>query len=150
MAYAILADVLTVLHLAYLVFVVLGQVAILIGLAWGWGWVRNPWFRSAHLLAIVIVAAEALLQIDCPLTVWEGQLRHLAGQRVEETSFVARLVHQALFSGTLVSESFLNACHVGFGVLVLATFVLAPPRWRRPAPAAGLPPSGVAPMRRVG
>jgi hypothetical protein len=134
MGYAVLADLLEVVHLGYLLFVVLGQVAILVGLARGWRWVRNPWFRWAHLLAIGIVAAEAILNITCPLTSWELQLRRLAGQPVEEVSFVGRLVDRVLFSGGHFNEAFLNAVHIGFGVLVLVTFVLAPPRRRRPAP----------------
>ena len=42
-----------------------------------WEWVRNWWFRVAHLVAILIVAAEAFLDIPCPLTEWEYRLREL-------------------------------------------------------------------------
>src|SRR6266496_370479 len=50
--YAVLADVLTAIHGAYVGFVVLGELAILVGAAFGCRWARNPWFRSLHLLAI--------------------------------------------------------------------------------------------------
>ncbi len=53
----------------------------------------NPWFRYLHLGAIAFVAAEALLGIACPLTVWEDLLR--GGVRPE--SFVARWVQYFLY-----------------------------------------------------
>ena len=34
------------LHVVYVAFVVLGMAAILAGIALGWQWVRNFWFRS--------------------------------------------------------------------------------------------------------
>ena len=71
----LLADLVVVAHAAYVSFVVLGLVAILAGVAFGWKWVRNPWFRWIHISMIGIVVAEALAGIPCPLTVWERQLR---------------------------------------------------------------------------
>src|SRR5947209_10682364 len=82
MGYAYLADALAAVHLAFVCFVLFGQAFILAGWALRWGAVRNFWFRALHLLAIAVVAAEALLHIDCPLTVWEYDLRVRAGQDV--------------------------------------------------------------------
>ena len=128
MPYSLLADLLVTFHSAYVGFVVIGQLAILVGLALRWSWVRNLWFRLAHLLAITVVAVEAAFQITCPLTIWERDLRRLAGQEVVEGSFVGRLFHALLFPEG--PPWLFHALHIGFGVLVLATFVLAPPRWR--------------------
>src|SRR5215471_11505426 len=97
MFYSFLADLLVGLHVGYVGFVVVGQLLIWRGLALGWRWVRNPWFRMTHLLAMVIVGFEAVCQIDCPLTVWEGSLRRLAGQHVGEGSFLGRLLHNLIF-----------------------------------------------------
>src|SRR4029079_7904709 len=58
MGYRLLADLIVAIHAAYVAFVVVGLLLILIGLACGWKWVRNWWFRVAHLVAILIVAAE--------------------------------------------------------------------------------------------
>ena len=52
---AYLADGLVALHVAYVAFIVLGQLLILAGLVFRWQWVRNFWFRLAHLVAIAIV-----------------------------------------------------------------------------------------------
>jgi Protein of Unknown function (DUF2784) len=67
------------------------------GWALGWGFIRNRWFRSLHLLAIAIVVFEALSGIDCPLTVCEYQLRMTAGQSASGATFMGRLLHGVLF-----------------------------------------------------
>ena len=134
MWYGILADGVVAIHVAYVSFVLFGLPVIWIGLWRKWGWVRNRWFRLAHLLAIAIVAMEALLQIECPLTVWERDLRTLAGQTVDEATFVGRLLHDLLFYDA--PPAVFTVCYVVFAVVVLGTLVLAPPRWRRPS---GLP-----------
>lgn len=90
---AILADALLVVHFAIVAFIVGGLVLVWIGAAAGWSWVRNRWFRYAHLAAIGFVAAEALLGYACPLTIWEDLLR--GGVRPE--SFVGRWVHRLLY-----------------------------------------------------
>src|SRR5262249_2616892 len=94
MSEAFLADVLVAIHVAYVSFVVLGMAAILLGTLLKWKWVRNPWFRVSHFVAIVIVALEAIFGIACPLTVWEDQLRRSAGQTVAGGTFVGRLLHR--------------------------------------------------------
>src|SRR3990170_7574289 len=125
--YALAADVLVAAHVGYVGFVVLGQLAVVVGIARHWGWIRNPWFRVIHLFAISVVAAEAIFGLHCPWTTWERDLRALAGQTTSDISFVGRLIHQVLFVD--VPLSVLNACHIGFALLVALTFVLAPPRW---------------------
>jgi hypothetical protein len=129
MWYAFWADLIVAAHVAYVSFVVVGQLAIVAGAFLKWSWVRNFWFRLIHLLAIVIVGVEALLRIDCPLTVWEYDLRVLAGQEVSGESFVGRCLHQLIFYNC--GEGVLNVAHVAFALLVLVTFLLVPPRWRR-------------------
>jgi hypothetical protein len=130
MSYATIADFLVVIHTAYVAFVVFGLVLIWIGLACGWQWTRNPWFRIAHLIAIGIVAVEAIFGVECPVTVWERELREAAGQTPSEMSFVGRLLDSLLFYEN-VPDWLFPTLHIGFGVLVLATFVLAPPRFRK-------------------
>jgi hypothetical protein len=129
--YGLLADVVVAVHFAYVAFVVLGQVLILAGLVWKWHWVRNLWFRLAHLIAILIVTVESILNITCPLTLWEYQLRRLGGQAPRGESFIGRLLNDLMFFN-FQNEWLLTAIYIGFGLLVLATFVLVPPMWRSP------------------
>src|SRR5262245_52600967 len=127
MWYSLLADFVVAVHVGYVGFVVVGQFLILLGLALRWDWVRNPWFRISHLLAIVLVGVEAVCGIDCPLTLWEVRLRHLAGQDVSAESFVGRLLHNLIFYD--FETWVFNVAHVAFAMLVIVTFLVAPPRW---------------------
>jgi hypothetical protein len=130
MIYSILADGLAAFHFAYVAFVVAGELAILVGAAFGCRWARNPWFRGLHLLAIAVVAMEAVAHIECPLTVWENQLRAAAGQATSHETFVGRLV-DTIFMNNRWEPWVYEYLHIGFGLLVLATYILIPPRFRR-------------------
>ncbi len=125
--YRVLADAVVVLHFAYVAFVVVGMLAILVGLALGWRWVRNFWFRIIHFLTIAVVVAESRCGILCPLTDWEDRLRELAGDGTEPTSFIGRWMNKLLFID--VSPSVLSVCYCVFGLAVLLTLIFAPPRW---------------------
>jgi hypothetical protein len=130
MWYAFLADAVVALHVSYVSFIVLGLLVVWVGFLLKWGWIRNLWFRSAHLLAIGLVALEAAFRIDCPLTVWESNLRRAAGQDVQEGTFIGRLLHELIFYDA--EPWLLNMIHIGFLLLVVATLFAVPPRWRRP------------------
>ncbi len=95
--YLILADIVQLVHFAFVLFVVLGQAFILVGKFRGWRWVRNPWFRSAHLAAIGIVAVQAWLGRLCPLTIWENSLREAGGGAAYEGSFVAHWISRIMY-----------------------------------------------------
>ena len=127
--YRLAADVMVVVHLAFVAFVVFGQVAILIGIVRGWSWVRGFKFRVAHLVAIAVVLVQSLLGTTCPLTTWEKQLRQLGGQESYSGDFLARWAHDLLFFD---AEPWVFALiYTVFGLLVLLTFFCAPPI-RRP------------------
>lgn len=148
MFYTALADAIVAFHGCYVGFVVVGQLLIMIGLACRWQWVRNPWFRWLHLLAILVVAVEASVSFQCPLTTWERNLRELAGEETSKMSFVGRLFNSILFYDIDEDcEAIFSKFHMGFGVLVLLTFLLFPPRFRRakaaPAPATPEPAPAV-------
>jgi hypothetical protein len=127
--YCFLADVLVVVHFAYVAFVVGGLLAVLAGIALRRPWARNFWFRSIHLAMIGVVVVEAWCGVLCPLTEWENRLRAAGGAPAESGSFVGRLVHRLLFVDMTLSD--LSIYYVAFGALVLLTFILAPPRWPR-------------------
>jgi hypothetical protein len=95
--YLLLADVLLVLHVSFVLFVVLGQCLILAGGWRSWAWVRNPWFRLLHLLAIAVVVIQAWFGVVCPLTTWEMALRSRAGSATYEGAFIAHWLHTLLY-----------------------------------------------------
>ena len=115
--HALAADIVLFIHFAFVLFVVGGLALIWIGYAAGWRWVRNAWFRAAHLVAIVFVAGEALLGIVCPLTLLEDALRATTGSAPEEKSFIARWVHRVMFY--TAPEWVFTALYVAFALLVV-------------------------------
>ena len=124
--YRLLADAVVIFHAGYVLFVVAGLVLTLVGIVRHWQWVRNFWFRLIHLAMIGIVVAEAWCGIICPLTTWEKNLRKLAGQETYGGDFIANLVHDALFFDLPVWG--FTVIYTLFGLGVLATYILAPPR----------------------
>jgi hypothetical protein len=121
---AVLADLILIVHFAFVAFVVGGLALIWVGAAAGWAWVRNFWFRAAHLAAIAFVAGEALLGIWCPLTVWEDALRGVHA----ETSFIARWIHRVMFYD-FPAWTF-TVAYVLFALLVAATWWWIRPKKR--------------------
>jgi hypothetical protein len=124
--YSILADVVVGAHVAYVSFVLLGQLAILAGLIFRWQWIRNPWFRWIHLLMMTIVGIEAAFDVTCPLTSLESDLRRKAGEIAAGDSFLGRLLHNLIFIDA--PPWVITALHISFALVVIGTFVLAPPR----------------------
>ena len=118
----LLADLVLVLHFAYVLFVVGGLFAIWLGYALGWRWVRNRLLRMLHLAAIGLVVLEALVGVMCPLTFLEDWLR--PGEEGGR-SFVQRWLHALLFYDWPLWV--FTALYLGFAALVAFTFVLLPP-----------------------
>jgi hypothetical protein len=118
----IAADALLVAHFLVAAFVVCGLPLVWLGAAIGWRWVRNPWFRYAHLAAIAVVALEALAGIACPLTIWEDLLRG----GLQPQSFVGRWVQRLLYYDA--PEWLFTALYAAWALAALATLRLLPPR----------------------
>lgn len=121
---ALLADLVLVVHAAFVIFVVAALPATWIGAALGRPFARDPWFRGTHLAAIGFVVAQSLVGAVCPLTVWEDSLR---GTSTEE-GFIERWVHAWLFWSW--PPWVFTAIYVGFGALVAITWWRVPPRRR--------------------
>ena len=135
--YSLAADVIVALHAAYVGFVVFGLITILVGILCHWRWIGNFWFRAIHLALISVVVYENLMEIECPLTTWEDQLRVKAGEVVEPGTFIGRFCNQVLFCD---GEPWVfTASYCSFAALVVLTLVLSPPRRpKRPRWLVGL------------
>ena len=116
MRYLIAADAILLTHALFVAFIVLGLLLIFLGRLRDWSWVRNFWFRVAHLGAIALAAGEALLGVWCPLTIWEARLRGTDAEK----SFIAQWVHRVLFYD--FPEWVFALLHVGFALIVAATW----------------------------
>ncbi len=120
----LLADMVLIVHFAFVLFVVGGLAMIWIGAAAGWHWVRNFWFRIAHLVAIAFVAGETLVGVWCPLTLWEDGLRGVHSEK----SFVARWIHRLMFYD--FPGWMFTVAYVLFALIVVATWRLVRPTRR--------------------
>ncbi len=110
-------------------FVLFGLVLVIIGGLRSWAWVRNPWFRWAHLAAIGVVVLQAWLGVICPLTTWEMALRERAGDATYSGAFVAHWVESLLYYQA--PAWVFGLAYTVFGVLVaLAWFRVRPRSFR--------------------
>ncbi len=116
-----LADVVVAFHLLIVLFILLGVPLVYLGAALRWTWVRSRRWRMLHLGAILFVAAESLLGITCPLTVWEDTLR---GQRTAG-GFIERWIDRLIFYDAPVWV--FTMAYMAFAVLVLVTWMVVPP-----------------------
>lgn len=138
---ALMADLMVTIHVSYIAFVIVGQLLILVCLAFRWGWIRNLWFRLAHLFAIAVVVFESTLHITCPLSTWEADYRAKAGQPFPLSdaptpigSCWGRFLDSIVFYDA--SDDVFFYCYVAFALIVLGTLVIAPPRLRKQKPLA--------------
>jgi len=122
----VFADLVLILHTAFIAFVLVGLVLTWVGIFHRWRWVRGFGFRAAHMAAIVYVVAQAYFGIVCPLTIWENQLRVRAGQQAySDRGFIHDWLHNLIFFDA--PSWVFTICYTVFGLLVLGTLIFAPP-----------------------
>ena len=123
MIYLALADLVVVLHMAFVLFAALGGL-----LAFKW--------RRAALLHIPAALWAALIEFagwECPLTPLENWLRRLGGEAGYQTGFIERYLIPVIYP-----SSFTRGLHVALGFLVLGVnLAICWTIWRRQALARG-------------
>lgn len=124
--YLLAADSILLLHFAFVMFVIFGLVFILLGKWRSWAWVRNPWFRYAHLAAIGFVVLQSWLGAICPLTIWEMALREQAGGAVYTGAFIAHWLESILYYQA--PPWVFVVAYTAFGILVLVSWFWVRPR----------------------
>lgn len=95
MIHRFLADAVLVLHLAFIVFAVLGGFIVL----------RRPRLAWLHLPAVVWGAATEFLGIVCPLTPLENRLRALGGDAGYSGGFIEHYVTAWIYPAGLTREA---------------------------------------------
>jgi hypothetical protein len=124
--YLFAADAILFVHVAFVAFVVFGLVFILIGKLCSWSWVRNPWFRWAHIAGIGFVVLQSWIGAICPLTTWENALREKAGEAVYSGAFIAHWFESILYYQ--LPEWIFIVSYTSFGMLVAASWFWVRPR----------------------
>lgn len=119
----IAADLVLAAHLAVILFNVFGLVAVPIGAACGWRFVRVAWWRVLHIALLAAVAGQALLGRACVLTLWQAAL---AGSLAERTPLIVGWVDRILYWPLpLWVFAVLYVCVLGYALTLLR---LVPPR----------------------
>lgn len=106
MIYRALARAVALMHVAFVVFVVLGS---LLALRW-------PQLMWVHLFGVLWAAATLTFDLGCPLTPWEKALWRRGGREPYPEGF---LQHHVLRSLASPEHSRRNHSVLGVGVLVL-------------------------------
>jgi hypothetical protein len=83
-------------HLVVIAFNVLGLIAIPLGAARGWRWVRIRWWRLLHIASWAVVALQAILGRACFLTLWQDKLTGASGEPPLIMRFVKSLIYWPL------------------------------------------------------
>jgi hypothetical protein len=117
-----MANAVLFLHAAFVAFVASGLLAVWLGAALGWRWVRNRRFRLLHFAAIAFVALEALAGVTCPLTRWEDALRGATRPDGFVADWISRLLYWNLPPWVFI------ALYCGWTVLTMLAWRWIPPR----------------------
>jgi len=127
MFWLITADLVTVIHASYVAFVVVGSVAIVVGWAARWHWVRNFYFRVVHLAMILFVCGEAIVGATCPLTIWENALRVRGGESGYSRDFVGYWLDWLIFYNA--PPWAFTAVYLALGALLILALWFVPVDW---------------------
>ncbi|HEY8462341.1 MAG TPA: DUF2784 domain-containing protein [Blastocatellia bacterium] len=120
-AYRALADLVVVLHMAFVLFAALGGFLT-------FKWRRVAWF---HIPAAMWAALIEFAGWECPLTPLENWLRRMSGQAGYQTSFIERYLLPAIYPAPLTRSH-----HIILGLLVIGVnLAIYWALWRRPSRA---------------
>ncbi len=114
------ADAVLLLHLLFIAFALLGGLLVL----------RWRWLAWLHLPAVFWAVTVEALQLLCPLTPLENDLRHAAGQAGYSTGFIEHYLLPVIYPAGLtpVIQLWLAALVLLLNLLVYGLLLW---RWRR-------------------
>lgn len=133
---SLLANILLIFHFLYVSYIVFGFGYIWLGFFLKWSSIRNPVFRWTHLAAMGIVILETALNIFCPLTEWEAELRGMAGQTMAyPEGFIPYWTHQILYYDWPVWV--FQTMYILFFLIMILTLLMIPPKRKTTAGETG-------------
>jgi len=94
MIYSIAADALLIIHLAFILFVLVGGLLIL----------KWRWIVTLHLPAVCWGVLVEFNHWICPLTPWENALRRSAGETSYETGFIEHYLSPIIYPAQLTDQ----------------------------------------------
>jgi len=131
-----LADAILAVHVAFVLFIVLGLPLIWLGAVCRWRIARHRLFRFLHLGAMGFVLFETLLGMVCPLTEWEAALRERAGQPTYgDDSFMQYWLQNLLYWDW--SHTTFVVLYIGVFAAIVITYIVVPPDRKVPRDRVG-------------
>ncbi len=128
--WALVADAILVVHIAFVLFIVIGGVLIWLGGWRRWSWIRYRLFRQLHLAAMAFVLVETLLGMICPLTEWEAALRQRAGHDpYGDDTFMQYWLQRLLYQEW--SHTTFIALYAFVFIAIVAAWFVYPPHKRK-------------------
>jgi hypothetical protein len=118
MPYALLADLVLLVHLAFILFVAVGGLAVL-------RWPRLAWL---HLPCVTWGVAVELAGWYCPLTPLENHFLRLAGQQGYEGDFIQHYLLATIYPEGLTRQ---GQTVIGLGALLVNALVYGRLLWLR-------------------
>lgn len=94
MLYSVAANLLVLIHLAFIIFVITGGFAVL----------KWRWLMLFHLPAVAWAAIIEIKGWVCPLTPWENSLRHLAGDKGYTQGFIDYYISPIIYPPDLTRD----------------------------------------------
>jgi hypothetical protein len=92
-----LAQSVLALHVGVILFNIFGLIAVPLGAAFQWEFVRVFWWRALHIASLVVVAIQAMLGDACFLTYWQSDLLRAAGQMPSDEPLIQRTIEDLIF-----------------------------------------------------
>ncbi|MDA7085777.1 DUF2784 domain-containing protein [Pseudomonas sp. SA3-5] len=113
------ADAVLLLHLLFIAFALLGGLLVL----------RWHWLAWLHLPAVIWAVTVEALQLVCPLTIVENDLRHAAGQAGYRTGFIEHYLLPIIYPAGLTPaiQLWLAAFVLSLNLLIYGLLLW---RWR--------------------
>jgi hypothetical protein len=125
MVYKILADIIVMVHFAWILFMLVGFILTLRGFFYKEFF--NRWlFRMFHLFGIIYVSLLAMMGKYCPLTVWENTLRSRYDPNLAYAgSFMIHYVEKLVYPD--INPLIIQIPTTFIAVFTIIVFIIRPP-----------------------
>ncbi len=109
MIHSTVADLLVLIHLAFIIFVIFGGILIF----------KWRWIIYLHIPAVIWAALIEFKGWICPLTPWENQLRQAGGEAGYTGGFIEHYIIPIIYPDKLTLET-----QIIFGIFVIVINVI--------------------------
>lgn len=126
MQYKILADLIVVMHFAWVLFMLIGFILTLFGFFWK-GFFDRWLFRTLHLFGIGYVSILSITGKYCPLTIWENTLRQKYDSSLTyPASFMIHYVEKLVYPN--INPLIILIPTIFIALFSILFFILRPPK----------------------